>query len=563
MLIYMMDPVPHQRVDSDIRAAEAYVVGFLNQHQAAKNVMYHWLGRIYPGAVNQTYDSAFVEANMGTFNYDANVIAMPNSTLVDALPDGMSVEAYNAETGHDITMTGYLKPNAGNGATGSYFSALICLDADKQLTPCYQYGCTQNNGMDEINGSGMYESCNSVDAVTFATFRNGVRPYIITYSQGNEINWWGDKGMPRALRLQKWRQAMQRRTHGSFNCGVLLGGGWHQEWEEGLNRYRSESDANKTSAEYCMDNGYRCMGLLPDAVANFLKDVLTGHLNRQDTNNANSPEILDEIFVCMSQFKSPHDPLPQYHFDGVNSGAIGAPYWLGSIAIQGQKGWYNAHGSVAGGNVVTQANDQDLFVDVNNVGMGKFFALQAMTLPVQDSGQDFTLSFVLYHNKNFKNNTRWLIDGTDAGGQNTAYFSLRYNGGTKNFEWYHMEDSAVGNPWELSMSGLSEGTHAWTIVRRESRLYVFVDGVLLGQPNGQRYFNNSGFGNPPSAKGIVFGDKTGADANSYIGVIRYYNTALNGSQIEKNFLVDVKRFGAAQQEPDMRVTFPIVNNYWD
>ena len=42
VMIYLMDPVSY-RQELDTRAGEAFIVGFINQHQAARDYMSFWL----------------------------------------------------------------------------------------------------------------------------------------------------------------------------------------------------------------------------------------------------------------------------------------------------------------------------------------------------------------------------------------------------------------------------------------------------------------------------------------------------------------------------------------
>ena len=87
LLVFMMDPAPVQvRQNLDTRTAEAYVVGFVNQHQAARDYLNQWLGRIYYGDID-IQEMAGVNVAMAP---SANAVAL---ALPAEMEDSLSIQA--------------------------------------------------------------------------------------------------------------------------------------------------------------------------------------------------------------------------------------------------------------------------------------------------------------------------------------------------------------------------------------------------------------------------------------------------------------------------------------
>ena len=531
LLIYMMDPVPTDlRRKEDVAGAEAYIVGFVNQHQAAKDYLYQWLGRVYPldGSKAEVYS---IGSNSINNDFDAAVVAIPGLALdktMDPPDTGISMEL-ERQIADDTDKIGHLQSAGGIDKKGSYFSALMCLDDSDVLTRCYKYDCDGATGK---------TSCSDSGTIKKVYFAEGVVPYAITYSTLEQPAWWDDKVPSKALRQRLWYRALTNRTHASESCGVLLYAD-EGHWEK-RSRNRVDWVTGNTPPKYCISNGQRCVRILPAGAESFLKKVLV-------------TDDLEGVFFCMTAYKNPYEGTPMFNYDGIDH------YASGGGGPDNGNVWYPVEGSF----------EQ---IDVSSWGGGlglssvtKKFALTStlssvtggFTMPFNHTTNDFTLTFIMNFGDSESGNDGWYV-GPDTNTDN-GYFGVHQK---SNVLWFHPhqglgEDSAnpsnlaprfiedaTGVNSDINVSGpeyYTKGTHSWTIVRKSGRMFLYLDGWWICSPEG-----DDGWEAQTSPSGTAPAVVIGAVPTS-IGAIRYYSGALNGRQIKKNFEVDSRRYGITKQ----------------
>ncbi len=150
---------------------ETNVVGFVNQHQAAKDYMTQML-------------QVSTLAKPNPLTTDNSIILLPAADLINLMPTGTSYEVFGDPDSLQITD---LKRTA--GSDDGYTSALMC----------------HNTGAQDL----------TIDCV------NADKQYILTY--GLFPNWWSDN----SFYQEAWRKSILRRTRGSAECGVLDSIGGH------------------------------------------------------------------------------------------------------------------------------------------------------------------------------------------------------------------------------------------------------------------------------------------------------------------------------------------------
>ena len=612
LLIYMMDPAPtNLRQDSDIRGAEAYIGGFLNQHQAARDFLKYWLGRVNPDTnVVGTYNGTIVGPGTAGSTGDASVIALPggidsssaNSIIGqdNFMPNRQLSERYVDDNGVDSNK-GYLKHDGNDdnnrcatGCTnlaclnkcrykGSYFSALVCLDAHENLTPCYDYE-VMTNGTQIVSQVAAPAMAN----VVRTHFAAGVeKAYVITYSLGAEIpKWWEMKGAlydnhgnktgggPKALRLELWRLALARRAHASYNCGVLykpdsIGGvafdasqpgryGWRYNRNTIYNRVVSEQVvAGEKYYNYCLDAGKKCVNVLPTGIETFLKAAIGDDLN--------------ETFFCMSPVNDPYEHIMPsvYHFDGVDILGLGAQKGDSNSDRQYMREWW-PQGSGAGANIgglarpypgsayyVTPGgapSGADLEFGASGIGVkiSTGTTTRLLRMPFTYSTNDFTLSVVFNVSTQGAVNG-WILGKGNHGNQELdegVYYGLYANGNNLIFYPNDNRDIAYGVPPiqidDVFGNGgvLEEGRHQLVIMRRDNQMYVIFDNksicAVTPIANGTPVWTAEPAAGVPAATAVTFGD-IASDAIQILDV-RYYDHALMGKVLKKLFKVDMMRY---------------------
>ncbi len=513
LLIVLMDPVSH-RQSLDTYEGEAYVVGFLNQHQAAKDYLYYWLGMVAPGSSVNGVSVPGIEAFASNVNVQyvgqASAIALPGGQLEEFLPNGLVSELHYNEDSN----TSYLSFQDRTELSGSYHSALICLDGNN-LAPCYRYlcegGCPAGG---EVVDDSFCASCATADEIRQISFREDVRPYVITYSDTLEPAWWQEKGEPKAIRKQLWRRAMTRRTHASHNCGVLFRAPLDEtnnpkyHWINAnvgmINKIQPDESKGQQSEVYCIDNGNRCMKLLPHSIQGFLEQMV----NNTETQVQGQNDLQD-VFFCISEVKNnPYESIAPatYHFDGINSAARGAPFMLSTAQ------WPSLTNKVLNGSIYLPPNADIVAID------GQPTLTNPITMPFQQNpANNFTLIFVTEGNLN---NGNILNDSS-------APYALYVDEGELTFS-YRDADSLYTVP-------LSDETsikkYIWQLVKEGTTLTLYLNGQPIQTVVGSLL---------ESTANVTFGPSN----NVKLLNVRYYdNRVLTKNQLNRMLDIDTKRFG--------------------
>ena len=593
LLVFMMDPAPVQvRQNLDTRTAEAYVVGFINQHQAARDYLNQWLGRVYyldnniqemvggnvvdmapsPNAVALALPAEMEESLSIQAPQNARVRYNDNGVMQEELfGAGFVTERWTRLTGAGPDGNGYLKfDDTDNNTKGSYLSALVCLNAAGELAPCYQYVC---NDVDPVPpwtyvvsttqagsacGSGpsianpAQTTGNTLAGVKFA---DNVTPYIVTYSDNTGRNpaWWTSNGQPRALRHELWRRALANRTHSTYNCGVISSASdacaaptAHYTWQ-GRGRVEAMrgpvSEANH--GVYCINNGNRCMRLLPQGMEDFLNAVVSTQCPAGGAAGARSADLSGVLF-CYSEVRNPYDEIvvPDWNFDGIDNKTFGAHDRFDNPDVSDRLVWY-ASGSQGNGRYVHWENG-----GWGNVGgaIGTQYAIgpndgAGIPMPFNQVTSDFTLNVVMNFGDASGLKGNWYIGAeNDSGGTLTGLsqdmmgiYGLAID--SDNRIWFYpnrtvspIEIKTVSGQEDLLLTGL----HSWTIVRRSGKMLLFLDGRSTGiEEDGE-----VGGG----GKSVVIGK-----VRVGIGSIRYYSRALSDREIARNFKVDSQRYGIQEK----------------
>jgi len=558
LLIYMMDPAPVQmRRDLDTRSAEGYIVGFINQHQAARDYLNQWLGRVY-------YLNSNIEeiANVAS-GIVKNVPLASALSLPAEMEDFLSLQTQSVAAGSTFVTERGTQATAGDSVSflqftndvsvGSYLSALVCVDTNDTLKPCYQYMCKDASGNIALSGVGA--QCGAGTTVVGAKFANNVRPYVVTYSDNKDSNpeWWYYAGKNKALRHELWRRAMAHRTHAAYNCGIISQAADVCQTDNGYYKRKSGDrieamPGTMTGAadesRYCIHNGSRCMRLLPKAMESFLEAVVSTRCDGGGVGGVD--KSLSGVFFCMNEVKNPYEKVatPKWHFDGIDNKALGAKEratgtnadltWYSSGTDMAEVAWHGSWGNPSG------------------YGIGSEYAVEGASagipMPFDYAyGTPFTLTVIVHYGNESGLRDNWFISA-EADNQNTSH-SQTPVGNFGMFISYTDEiffcaqDSIAGSSdchnINAGLSGADlayfvRGVHSWTIVHKGGTIELY--------HNGQKY---------PEFKNITAGG-TGeriwlGKLGVGIGSVRYYNSALSEEQIKKNFEIDSKRYGIGER----------------
>ena len=186
ILFYGMSP-SDKSLDMTAHQAEGMIISFINQHQAARDYLYTWLGA-------------------------------------------------SGESG------GNLQDNTYRFLKTDFAKMELAF----KKTDAAEYGitsdmCESNNGTPGETGKG---SCFVSKVVV-----DGTKHYVMTYggwkdTYFNRPDWWPRKGT-RMRRFESWRKAIATRTRGSVSCGVLVKEG--SDWciDNGETVYKNESATTK------------------------------------------------------------------------------------------------------------------------------------------------------------------------------------------------------------------------------------------------------------------------------------------------------------------------------
>ena len=505
VFIYAFDPVPmDSRHSLDIRSAEVFVVPFLNQHQAAKDYLKHWLGKVYHGGADHwVYNGSSFSSS---FIPDAFVMAVPS---LESFMQPLKPQQFFKST----KVTG-LARQRGDDSDG-YVSALVCLDNSRQLTRCYTYNCESSPDSESDN-------CAFNDIKRVRWHSNVDKKLLITYGVHAGVTHKDEKyttGNPKALNQDLWRQAVVNRSHSSDSCGFLvrvLDPNHHWEYDKRFRDDRRVIEQDGAGDQYCIHNGHRCMSVVPHSIQGYLENVLA--------INSSNGETLDDVFFFMSETYDPYHQIvpPQYHYDGASPLNILA---LGERELN-----------------VWRPVDGDLTNIWNNLG-----TLQSM--PFKQSDREFTLSFVTKNLKTGPAGNIFLLNKMVDG---SNLFAIEQR--DPSFRFYPNQSDHVD--LDFTSSEL-ENKMSWTIMRQSNgKISLFINGCQVQpcwaggsvSPGSEADFVTFGGGlsSPPSTDGVQLVD------------VRYYNHALTVKQLQDNFKLDMVRYGIApfdcpnRSNPNMR-----------
>ena len=540
VLVYMMDPAPVQlRRDLDVQTAEAYIVGFVNQHQAARDYLNQWLGRVDPTLPNVQKLNG---NNTTTMARDTGAVALAlPAEMEESLPISQKIERGTIMNADDPDGNGYLDFNSfsNNNAGGSYLSALVCLDNSGNMRPCYSYRCFDNATPPAIALTAPGVDCGVNQTMVGVEFANNITPYVVTYSN-NPVDpvWWDNKGNPRALRHELWRRALANRTHASYFCGVISGA--KDVCEAGNNaHYRrlgrgriiwEAGNANGAGeATYCINNGNRCMNLLPSGMQTFLETVVSEQCS--DNNNAKN---LAGVLFCMSEVNDPYPVQPVWNFDGIDNMAMGANSRTDSLNWTAQKSGRIVNFVDGAWGRQRNGNDEfKQFAFVNHT--------DGITMPFNHMKNDFTLNVIAHVNDG---NPGWIIgsdqDDEDAGTITPGGgYALHYDGGSGNsaeVTFYYNQVGGQETIVSLRGDAVGRAPHSWTVVRRGADIELYLDGVQVRKDTAPDVPPDTN----PASEGVpvVVGRQSMG-----IGSVRYYTNALFPTEIKNMFKVDSRRYG--------------------
>jgi len=554
ILIYTFDPAPN-RSEHNISAAETYVLGFINQHQAARDFMQHWMG----------HSKSNTNSNKGVILSGDSEQRMENF-----MGYGLQSNAHEVVDSYfDVAKSGTFK------------SAYLCLDENLQLLKGDEDGECKNR-------------------------------YVVTYAE-KRPSWWADKDNDAAMK-QRWRRAIARRTRGSYGCGALTlpdeegNGFWCYKTGvrstlRATNSLHSDCDTGQRKEKYCIDTGEGCKSVLPKGIEMFLRSELK--LDSDDKTG------LSDTLVCISTVKNPYitDGL-QFQYDGIDNSGQGAPASkLSPVEFNGtnSSSAYRKTPSVGGGVQWTEWLS-GIPTDLPDASWanGEPAVISSTSGNVLRNGfhlgndSSFTLTVVAQVTTT---GTQTIIGPVEANGNNLP--SLDVNSTTKKTSialmYYSLcpvdiekpdkgcfvlvtrgasEGEVFGNGvqyFKLNQEGEEESINdqviSWTLVKRPYlvREEEWSDDSLVYLYNGSNLaYGKDGKHVSPEYNGVDENQSVmtlGGDGNAVkIYAIRYYNRPLTRREIHHNFLVDVKRYGIVSGEKDYdnkfcETSFDCLNTY--
>ena len=257
IMTYMFFPRSDQYA-LNIFQEEGNVVTFVNQHQAAKDLMYQMIS--------------------WNPNTDDGVYALPDIDAADnnrpylqaTIPHIMQDDVYEGENPLNVN------PDK-DDSDGNFTSAIVCMADCPSGEPCAA----------GVEGK-LLTRCPSNEQ------------YVITYGYFPE--WWKDG----THRKQAWFRALLKRTHGSTVCGVLTDQGVYNE-----NTLYSINNSQRFSG-YQVLVGKR---VIQPVLTNRLSSL---GVSTCETPGACADPLRDLLF-CMTPFKNPYQETPLFHWDTANN----------------------------------------------------------------------------------------------------------------------------------------------------------------------------------------------------------------------------------------------------
>jgi len=343
LMTYMFFP-RNDQYQQDIYQQEGNIVSFVNQHQAAKDLMYQMI----------QWNSG--EAGAAT---PAGIYVFPYSELSERMPTDMrQPDIYHVEdNGIYISQLNPINPSAQNGY---YTSAVVC------LTSCVEGddGCVHNKKM---------AACPSDEQ------------YVITYGRMPDY-WWRNKDSHKWA----WFKAMLKRTHGAIGCGLLdhRGDGFY-----------SLDNSQKHIGYQTINN----QQVIPPALINKFNNlgITTCNPGEECTNRQ------QDLLFCMTPFQNPYLGTPLFWWDSINNtgrghttnSTTGEPTTERGIPLIGTldnniiDGWtsrnsYSLAGAVTPATNAGSGNKQILNLG-NNVNLVENCADSRCTLAVRDNSTTY------------------------------------------------------------------------------------------------------------------------------------------------------------------------------
>jgi hypothetical protein len=248
----------------------------------------------------------------------------------------------------------------------------------------------------------------------------------------------------------------------------------------------------------------------------------------------------------MTEVTNPYDKIarPSRHYDGVDHRALGGGIDTSTDIHE----WRPVEGSNVIG--VTSFGGE---IGANTIG--KQYAIIAgdadqsgrelFSIP----GQDFTISFITNVGKSYSPTGWWLAlcETRDCANpvlglhQDGNVLFLKVGRDMTPIQLTGDADEGdviVGGKPVSFYDYMEQGVHAWTLVAREGKLLLYVDGWRICTAAG-----DSGFSTRyPYPTYYVRVAKLPSDSQMGIGSIRYYNKPLDGDEIKRNFKVDRRRY---------------------
>ena len=260
---------------------EPNIVSFVNQHQAAKDLMYQ-----------------MITWRDGT---EDKIHVLPYAQLKLSLPKPMTdkhdiytVKTTGSGSNSDRYMTA-LNPNPDEGVdpSGNYTSAIVCLSWERICASLQESGCAKWNKTAKLI------PCAIGDPANGTAYAITAEPYVITY--GYIPDWWSDKTMQR----QAWFKAILKRTHGSDTCGVLT----------------------KQGVDYAIENTQKFTGFEKkgkrSVVPKVVTDALINNVGLNTCETAGCSDPLSDVMFCMSAVPNPYAGTPVFQWDILNNTGTG------------------------------------------------------------------------------------------------------------------------------------------------------------------------------------------------------------------------------------------------
>ena len=272
ILFYGMSP-REDKLNLDTNQAEGMIVSFLNQHQAAKDYVYAWMGvgpndgTALSNVKQELQNESFLRAEPigSVFDFTSWLPSDPNGMNVTA--DICALDSNNVNKG---------RPGKENNPSSCFVSRVVC-----------------------VNNSGTW-----VQNCADTTVRER---YVVTYggwadcdgTNCNRPRWWPAESV-RVRKFERWRKAMANRTRGSISCGTLY----------------------KNGATWCIDNGetvFKQEGVASPVCLNPVPSAIIERLPYTDAEK-------DDLFLCYSKIKPTlrnYVSGMTYFFDGISNIGLG------------------------------------------------------------------------------------------------------------------------------------------------------------------------------------------------------------------------------------------------